>query len=815
MKGVYRPGLSSIDRLKKTVVGQEEIIAELLKALEESAGHHSPDHTLFVGPPGIGKTHLLKLLIDEISNSRFLMSQYWLIMFPVDNYKITSLALLLLEIAKYLAEITKDDYWVTVLTDCSQADDSAVQERVIRALKEYEKTSGRRFLVTFENFDAFFVNPKKYKDAVDMFSDFLSGCEPVTFIGTAQTPLNRNTSFKCLPFCRFNIHLLPELNLMQTQQLVVNHLEYDRQTEILQESEDLTTKIQALHQFTGGNPRLILLLYKLLTDENSQNIKSLFEELLDEVTPLYRERIRFLSMKERALLATLASLRSENNTQASIARELRISGQQCNTIINRLLQDGYLAVADHTQNKRSKVYFIREGFFDLWLAIGQLRQPKQFLPFIGEFLEKWCADETSRERKRQQLWHALQISEVDDIVSDVENAETLLNYLANIGPEEERWQNQLELCFHFAVTGKRKIALQNVTAIKENLPENPVYQWVLTNIQQILKDPTKNDHHQLMIDLFDFWKYKRLGTFDKVVSQAIEISSHLEKISYHSLNTAFLLDALKLLKNDLHCLPLYARIAGSQEKEGQLDKAIASWKKVLEITDATSDLKSKGTTLNNISQVYQDQGDYAAALEYLEEGLDILQRINDFDGQSTTLNNIATVYFAQGYYEKALEYFEQTLSIVKHTADYPLKAITLNNISFIYKVRGEFTNAIDALEQSLLIMRRTGNRNGEAKTLINISQIYGELGDLERCSEFFQPGVQILQETGEYDSACSALLQSGKMFWSHDKTELALSHWWLLKRLAQDNSLPEYLEKLEELTESLGIDELRSSTAIG
>lgn len=813
IRGVYRPGLSSIDQLKKTGVGRQEIFAELMGSLEESAGKISLEHVLFTGPPGIGKTHLMKLLNDKIARSRPVMDRYRLIVFPAENYRITSTEALLLEMLTKLAGHGHEERWSILLKGLEDASSNNLQKKIINEFKKYNKDSGRRLLVLFENFDSFFMNPKKNKAIVDRFCEFLENCGPVTFIGTASTSSTDKTLPNSRPFNLFKVYTLSALTREQTQRLVENHLKYDNRHDILSGLEDLEPKIQALHELTGGNPRLILLLYELLTDESGENIKSLFEDVLDRVTPYYNDRIRSLTKIDRAFLATLASLRTGVNSQSRLASRLRISPKQCSSIVNRLIDHGLIESKNHPRDKRSKVFRIKEGFFDLWLAISQLEDPKRFLPFLGEFLEKWYSDKVSRERKRQRLWASLQISEAGEIIGDVESTETLLTYLSDIGPEVERCQNQLELAFHFTNTGRQKQARKLLKSVNTITPDNLVFNWVTDKIESLLKKSIANGFYQQLVDLFDCWKYGRSHSYENLVSQAITVSSYFSLKGEHDLNICFLSDAINLLDNDACLLPLYARIAGSQEKWGQLDQAVVSWKKALAITDTTGDLKSKGTTLNNLSQVYQDQGSYSEALAYLEQALEILQKINDYDGQSTTLNNIATVYFAQGYYEKALEYFEKTLSIIQHTNDLPLKAITLSNISFIYKARGEYKNAIEDLEQSLSIMRKTGNRNGEATTLINISQAFGELGDMESCYRYFQPALQILDELKEYPSACNALFVFGNTFWQHGSQEMALSSWWLLQKIAEEHQLSENLNKLKELMSTLGIDKLSPSKA--
>ena len=57
------------------------------------------------------------------------------------------------------------------------------------------------------------------------------------------------------------------------------------------------------------------------------------------------------------------------------------------------------------------------------------------------------------------------------------------------------------------------------------------------------------------------------------------------------------------------------------------------------------------------------RGDYDKALAYLEQSLKIRQQIGDRSGEGTTLNNISQIYDARGDYDKALAYLEQSLKI--------------------------------------------------------------------------------------------------------------------------------------------------------
>jgi len=126
----------------------------------------------------------------------------------------------------------------------------------------------------------------------------------------------------------------------------------------------------------------------------------------------------------------------------------------------------------------------------------------------------------------------------------------------------------------------------------------------------------------------------------------------------------------------------------------------------LDIQKAIGDKPGEGTTLNNISQVYQAQGDYDTALDYLQQSLAILKAIGDKQGEGTTLNNISQVYKAQGDYETALDYLQQSLAIRKAIGDWPGMCATLFNIGRIQLQHEQTQAAIGTFVSAYQLAKR-------------------------------------------------------------------------------------------------------------
>jgi len=76
------------------------------------------------------------------------------------------------------------------------------------------------------------------------------------------------------------------------------------------------------------------------------------------------------------------------------------------------------------------------------------------------------------------------------------------------------------------------------------------------------------------------------------------------------------------------------RYGQCQLRLGFLDTAHAAFERALPVA---SSQRGRGTTLNNLSQVYMTRGDYDTALRYLEQSLQIRRDISDKAGEATTL----------------------------------------------------------------------------------------------------------------------------------------------------------------------------------
>ncbi|RMF01301.1 MAG: CHAT domain-containing protein [Chloroflexi bacterium] len=105
-------------------------------------------------------------------------------------------------------------------------------------------------------------------------------------------------------------------------------------------------------------------------------------------------------------------------------------------------------------------------------------------------------------------------------------------------------------------------------------------------------------------------------------------------------------------------LQIQAEALGQTGKQhlhlGNYDQALPFFQRSLKISQEIGDKSGEGTTLNNISQIYDARGDYDTALAYLERSLKIRQEIGDAAGLCATLFNMGHIYLQNEQVNEAL-----------------------------------------------------------------------------------------------------------------------------------------------------------------
>ena len=115
-------------------------------------------------------------------------------------------------------------------------------------------------------------------------------------------------------------------------------------------------------------------------------------------------------------------------------------------------------------------------------------------------------------------------------------------------------------------------------------------------------------------------------------------------------------------------------------------------------------------TLNNIGEVYREQGKYPEAISWYERALKIFEREFGVDhiNSANTIMNIGSVYSAQGKYAEAISWYERALKIKEREfgVDHVNSAITLHTIGLVYKNMDDWMSAKSYFERAARLHRQ-------------------------------------------------------------------------------------------------------------
>jgi DNA-binding MarR family transcriptional regulator len=660
--GIYRSNITPIERLIKTTVGRQEILDDLIEKLGRNATKRGGQHYLFIGPRGIGKTHFLTLVENAIEQSEKLRNLYTVIRFPEENNRILSFADLLLGIIDILAEKDQAAEWRVLHQSLAAVEkDENIIDAIVPRLKRYRKESGKTLLLMVENLDSLFTEQMKKEQDIHRFRSFLMDSPCAALIGTSPVYFPGIYSNKSPFYDFFDITPLENLSEDETVALIRKNLEWEGCDNILKSFDEYMPKIYALHTMTGGNPRLTVLLYELMAHDNLLDVKVQFQKLLDQISPFYQDRMKDLAPQERALLETIALMRDTPRTPAAIAGRLRMKPQQASSLLKRMTEAGYLTVSENPQDKRSRFYRIKEGFFDLWLAMSESRLHRKRLNYLAQFFESYYRDRMEREQKRKELWEKLE----KDVEYPKQNYEELLGYLSDLGNEDERRKSKIELAVHELKDGKASDAGELLKEVELFKPSSAVLGWITekTNIWINSDNESELDIQKWLDGMVEYWKTQRSGDLEKAVDIAQSLAVDLSGKGLHKVRIELLNDALQNASRPAGRISLLLDIANGQRMLGNLSEALGSLGQALIVSREIGDRSGEGTILNNIGQIYSARGDYDTALKYLEESLKINREIDDRSSLACSLFNIGIFELRRQHIEKAAKLMSEAWQI--------------------------------------------------------------------------------------------------------------------------------------------------------
>ena len=696
--GLYRSGVTSPERLRHTTVAREHVLDNAVASLRGSVRRKSKNHLLFIGPRGIGKTHLLSCIEDTVGSDTALGERIVVARFPEESNRILSFADFLIGLCGILSEVLEHEgRWAGLLADVqTEEDDARVADTLVPAIRQENRRRDRTLVIMIENLGE--VLSRQIRDGSDVAAlrKFLMADNGCLLVATAPMHFDGITDVRQPFYDFFDIQMLESLSFEETVEVIRRNLEWEERTDMLASLEGMRPRLEALYRMTGGNPRLTMMLYELIAHESVTGVQEQFHVLLDRISPFYQGRLNDLPPGQRALLECLASMRDEEKTPAAIAARMRMSQQETSSLLKRLSDAQYLRSDRHPRDRRSRLYTIREGFFDIWLAMNLSRGARGRMPFLLEFFRLFYPSIADREKKRLELREKL----LEDGGADATQA---LDYLSEVGDEGERATAKFDMARTFAQLGA---AEQVATYVLEAAPL--AGDGVSRSIARVISHGSPAPDYLSEIEqMIAAWEKHRSGDLEAFASRLAEMGKGLTLQAFSETRLAFLQDAVESVSDGrvrilqrLQIATVLMELARWRECEELLRLTLAEAK-------AHADATLVARAANDLARLLMHTSQYCEAEPLIREALEIDEAAfgRHHPSVAVRLNNLAVLLQDTNRVEAAEPILREALEITEAAfgKDHPTVANRLNNLAVLLQDTNRNEAAEPILRKALAI----------------------------------------------------------------------------------------------------------------
>jgi tetratricopeptide (TPR) repeat protein len=390
---IFTPSRTDPRDLEFILVQRQKLLQDAVERVRESALTDHKHHLLFVGPRGCGKTHLVTLIVNRLIEDAEL-NDHLRIAWLNEDETCTTLLEFLLKIHAALEKRYQHEFSSDMLAAAYDMKQDAALEFVSSHL--LSTLGSRTLLVVTENLDAIFDGLGN--SGQKQLRSFIQENPGLSIVATAQRLVD-DLSNRASPFFGFfqTEHLKP-LNVEEATELLQNIARLQEKCSVVEflATSSGRSRVRAIHHLSGGNHRIYIVLSQFITRDSVDALLEPFMKMVDELTPYYQERIRWLPPLQRKIVEYLCTCEGTVPVK-EIAKRLFATPQTISSQLQNLREKGYI---EANQRGRESLYEISEPLMRICVEVKD-NQRTQPLRLLVDFLRVWYEDHELKNRLGQ------------------------------------------------------------------------------------------------------------------------------------------------------------------------------------------------------------------------------------------------------------------------------------------------------------------------------------------------------------------------------------------------------------------------------
>lgn len=178
-----------------------------------------------------------------------------------------------------------------------------------------------------------------------------------------------------------------------------------------------------------------------------------------------------------------------------------------------------------------------------------------------------------------------------------------------------------------------------------------------------------------------------------------------------------------------------------------------------------------------LSLIGGSESDPGAAKAAFLEALALKREIGDTDGIAFTLQSLSQLAFNGGDFDLALEWLEESLQRFREVGNRQYTAIDLRFKASIMWKLGDYNAALQWIDEAVRVGRDSGSDREYGNILMRKGDIYLARGDLAGADGVYTEALRLNERTGDRRAYASALAALGKTDWLRGQAAQAEERW--------------------------------------
>jgi len=400
----YDPHLKTESQIKSTFINGKKILADILDDLKPTNNRLLTQSIIITGQRGTGKTHFLRMLDFSIKEDKVLNKKYLSLVFPEELYGAGSLYHFLKDALNRLfkelpstekIKKSEENFKKLCMIRFKGAKKEQIEERIkienefFSVLNNIRKITKKKIIFFLENLQDLFGTKLSTNELKQLRAFLQDSSDTLLIIGTALSIFDKVQDYGEPFYNFFKFRRLTGFNHDEVIEFLKAEGEAQKNPDILKYIENNTGKIEVFRILTGGNPRLILFLYDLLSKNNELSIDDILNKVT-ELTPYFKAETENLSNAQQMILEALCEGEIPAQTPSEIAESINDTLGIVNENLTRLLEQGKVKIVETKESKDVKksetFYTVSDYFYRIWHQIRSLNESIKWMAELAALI---------------------------------------------------------------------------------------------------------------------------------------------------------------------------------------------------------------------------------------------------------------------------------------------------------------------------------------------------------------------------------------------------------------------------------------------